>query len=118
MRVPFDPDFLDAEDPFEIDEGNRPHLFKHLPAGSGGRPVGVDAEDLLDLYVVDNPVFVPADPEKGDADWIMLGEIPGAILSVPLAPANSGSAARCRPIGIHTATADECRTYLEGLDER
>jgi len=27
-----DVDLLDPEDPFEIDDGNRVHLYKHLPA--------------------------------------------------------------------------------------
>jgi len=31
MRVRFDLDLLDPDDPFEIDDANRPHLYKHLP---------------------------------------------------------------------------------------
>jgi hypothetical protein len=37
----FDPDDLDPEDPFELDSGNRPHLFKHNHYGES---------DLYDIY--------------------------------------------------------------------
>jgi hypothetical protein len=30
-RARFDPELLDPDDPFEIDDGNRPHLAKHSP---------------------------------------------------------------------------------------
>jgi len=46
MRIRFDPDLLDADDPFEIDEGNRAHLYKHLPIGHEKR-VAVGVEDIL-----------------------------------------------------------------------
>ena len=45
---------------------------------------------LLDLYVFGDPWFVAADVDEGDADWIMVGEVPGLILCVPLAPPNCG----------------------------
>jgi len=35
MRDRFEIDLLDPDDPFEIDDQNRPHLYKHLPAVSG-----------------------------------------------------------------------------------
>ena len=31
---------------------------------------------LLDLYVFGDPWFVAADVDGGDADWIMVGEVP------------------------------------------
>jgi hypothetical protein len=30
-RTRFDPELLDEHDPFDIDDGNRPHLAKHSP---------------------------------------------------------------------------------------
>lgn len=33
------------------------------------------------------------------AHWLMLAEVTGRVLVVPLAPANSGDWRRCRPIG-------------------
>jgi hypothetical protein len=110
----FDIDRLDPEDPFEIDEGNRPHLYKHLPT-RGGRHVAVGVEDLYDLYLFGNPIFYPADRKKGDAHWLMVGEVPGMILVVPLAPPNSSHASKCRPIGIDAATEPERRQYLKDV---
>jgi hypothetical protein len=46
-RVRFDWRLLDAEDPFEIDDGNRPHLHKHLPDDGRGRIVPSDRRTFL-----------------------------------------------------------------------
>ncbi len=112
-RVRFDLRLLDDEDPFEIDDGNRPHLFKHLPMDSRGRVVAVGPEDVLDVYLDGDPSFFEA-KEGGSADWLMVGMVPGLTICVPLAPPNSGDVRRCRPIGIYkTSEADRIR-YLRG----
>lgn len=51
-RVRLELDLLDAENPFEIDDGNRVHLIKHLPSDDDGRPVAVGPQDVLDAYGV------------------------------------------------------------------
>jgi hypothetical protein len=100
-RVRFNVDLLDPEDPFEIDDGNRPHLFKHLPTDVAGRYVQVGVEDIYDLYLFGDPTFYEAD-EEGEADWLMVGYVPGLTwLGVPLALPNSGNYRKCRPIGIY-----------------
>lgn len=112
-RVRFDLGLLDDEDPFEIDDGNRPHLFKHLPMDSRGRLVAVGPEDVLDVYLYGDPSFFEA-REGGPADWLMVGMVPGLTICVPLAPPISGDVRRCRPIGIYrTSEADRIR-YLRG----
>jgi len=107
----FDPDRLDPDDPFEIDDGNRPHLYKHLPRPAG-RFVVVGIEDILDLYHYGNALFFPTD--IGPAEWKMMGEVPGLILVVPLAPPNSGDATKCRPIGLYEASWREKQEYRMG----
>ena len=54
-RERLDPDLLDPENPFEIDNGNRVHLIKHLPDDDQGRPVAVGPEDVLDAYIYGDP---------------------------------------------------------------
>jgi hypothetical protein len=54
MRSRFDIDLLDPDNPFEIDDGNRPHLYKHLPVADG-RHVSVGVEDILDVYLYGDP---------------------------------------------------------------
>src|SRR5665811_305804 len=46
------------------------------------------------------PLFYPARPP---AHWLMVAEVSGRVLTVPLAPANSGGRRRCRPIGCYVA---------------
>jgi hypothetical protein len=87
----FDLDALDPDDPFELDDGNIPHLAKHAP---------FTAEDVLDAWTFGQPLFYPA-AEGGPADWLMVARVPGAIVVVPLGPPRSGDPRRCRPIGIY-----------------
>ncbi len=63
-------DLLDPDDPFEVDT-QLPHLFKHEVFG---------LEDVYDVWW-DNPLFYEAVPP---ADWLMVGEVPGGLLVVPL----------------------------------
>ena len=69
----FDLDLLDEEDPFEID-AQAAHLFKHPRLG---------IEDIRDVWASD-PMFYPAKPP---AHWLMVAEVDGTVLMVPLAPA-------------------------------
>lgn len=112
-RVRFDVNLLDPEDPFEIDDGNRIHLIKHLATDDAGRPVAVGPEDVLDLYIYGDPDYYPAN-EDGQADWLMVGMVPGLLLCVPLAPPNSGDARFCRPIGIYKPSVADRNRYLRG----
>jgi len=93
-----DIDLLDDEDPFEIDD-QAAHLFKHANFG---------IDDIYDVWFSD-PVFYPAKPP---ADWLMVAEVAGRVLVVPLAKPDSGDVARCRPIGCYAAAkhlADQYR---------
>lgn len=86
----FDLDLLDEQDPFEID-AQAAHLFKHPYLG---------LEDVEDVWASD-PLFYPAKPP---AHWLMVAEVGGRVLMVPLAPARSGDPSRCRPIGCYEAS--------------
>lgn len=86
----FDPGLLDEEDPFDIDS-QAAHLFKHPHLG---------IDDIDDVWASD-PLFYPA---KLPAHWLMVAEVSGKVLMVPLAPARSGDPARCRPIGCYEAS--------------
>lgn len=97
---PFDLASLDGEDPFEIDDDNRPHLFKHGPFG---------VEDLYDVWWSD-PRFWRAHPP---ADWIMIGQVPGDVLVIPLAKPRSGDPRKARPIGVYRATQSEAARYRQ-----
>jgi hypothetical protein len=109
----FDIDLLDSEDPFEIDDGNRIHLFKHLAEDDRGRLVAVGPEDILDVYLYGDPDYEPARAD-GDADWVMIGTVPGLVVCVPLALPNCGDVRLCRPIGIYKASTAERSRYLRG----
>lgn len=112
-RKRFDYNLLDAEDPFEIDEGNRPHLYKHLPTDDGDRYVRVGVEDIYDAFWDgDASYFEPAN-DKG-ADWLMVATLPGLIICVALAPPNSGDYKKCRPISVFKANAANREKYLRG----
>jgi len=112
-RMRLDLDLLDAENPFEIDNGNRVHLVKHLPNDDDGRPVAVGPEDVLDAYTYGDPDYFKAD-EDGQADWLMVGMVPGLVICVPIAPPNSGDARFCRPIGIYKPSIAYRNRYVRG----
>lgn len=92
----FDPDLL-GEDPFEID-AQAAHLFKHPHLG---------LEDVYDVWASD-PIFYPAKPP---AHWLMLAEVGGRVLVVPIAPPDSGDPTRCRPIGCYEASPGVAAIY-------
>jgi hypothetical protein len=93
-----DLDLLDEDDPFEIDV-QAAHLFKHADLG---------VDDVYDVWDSD-PLFYPAVPP---AHWLMVADVAGRVLVVPLAPPDSGDPSRCRPIGCYVAStvlADQFR---------
>lgn len=94
-----DLDLLDEFEPFEIDRQSA-HLFKHPHLGLA---------DVYELWTSD-PLFYPARPP---AHWLMVGEVAGTVLVVPLAPTKSGNSRKCRPIGCYQASESFARTYRE-----
>jgi hypothetical protein len=94
-----DLDSLDEDDPFEIDE-QAAHLFKHASLG---------IDDIYDVWRSD-PLFYSAKPP---AHWLMVSEVAGAVLVVPLAPTDSGDPTRCRDIGCYDAAEQLARRYRE-----
>jgi len=101
--VPLDLDALDDLDPFEFDTQSA-HLFKHGPLG---------ASDVLDAWESD-PLFYPAKPP---AHWLMVAELAGRVVAVPLAPSRSGNPTKCRPIGCYEASAHLARIYRRDRDD-
>jgi len=96
-RSRFDIEALDEVDPFEVD-AQLVHLYRH------------EGMDLCDVYEVwmDNPLFYPG-KEGGPADWLMVGQVPGDILLVPLMPGSRPG--RARPIGVYRAGTKLDRQY-------
>ncbi len=92
-------DDLDEDWPFEIDR-QASHLFKHP---------GLGLDDIGDPWTSE-PLFYPAKPP---AHWLMVAEVAGRILTVPLAPSNTGDRRRCRPIGCYVAADHLARHYWE-----
>jgi hypothetical protein len=92
-------DRLDDTDPFEIDR-QAAHLFKHDPYG------------IADIYEIwkSDPLFYPAKPP---AHWLMVAEIAGEVLMVPLAPSDHDDPTRCRPIGCYRAAKHLADRYKE-----
>lgn len=112
-RGRFNLDLLDDEDPFEFDERNLPHLFKHLLTDDTGRSIAVGPPDIVDAFLYGDPSFYDA-ADDGDADWLMLGQVPGLVIEVPLAPSNSGNYSQCRPIGLYAPNRADRLRYLRG----
>lgn len=94
-----DIDGLAEEDPFEIGE-QAAHLFKHA---------GLGIEDVYEVWRSD-PLFYPAKPP---AHWLMVSEVSGRVLVVPIAPADSGVSSKCRPIGCYHAADHLAKRYRE-----
>lgn len=92
-----DPDLL-GEDPFEVDT-QVAHLFKHPHLG---------LEDVHDVWAGD-PLFYEADHLP--AHWLMVAEVGGTVLVVPIAPSANGKPTKCRPIGCYEASASQAATY-------
>lgn len=95
----FDVDELDDTSPFDIDE-QASHLFKHP---------GLGVNVVRDVWT-SAPLFYPAKPP---AHWLMVAEVAGRVLTVPLAPSSSGDPHRCRPIVCYVAAQHLARSYRE-----
>ena len=85
-----DIDLLDDEDPFEVDRQTA-HLFKHATFG---------LDDVREIWQA-GPLFYPAKPP---AHWLMVAEVSGRVLVVPLAPPDGSDVRKCRPIGCYEAS--------------
>ncbi len=83
----------------EIDD-QAAHLFKHPYLGT---------DDVYDVWRSD-PLYYPAKPP---AHWLMVAEIGGRVLAVPLAPSDSGDPSKCRPIGCCVAAVHLAARYRE-----
>jgi len=94
MEDTFDPDLLDDDDPFEIDEGNLPHLVGH----------GFGLTDLWELWE-GTPYW--SEDEQHPGRLKLHGPIPGDYLVVPCAASSSGDVHRCRPITIFSVGPPE-----------
>lgn len=94
-----DVEALDDDNPFEIDR-QAAHLFKHT---------GLGTADIYDVWRSD-PLFYPAKPP---AHWLMVAEVSGTVLLVPLAPSDHDDPRRCRPIGCYVASKHLADQYLE-----
>lgn len=103
MSGAFDLEQLDDLEPFEID-AQAAHLFKHPH---------LRLEDVMDVWA-GSPSFYPAAPP---AHWLMLAEVSGRVLLVPLAPSRSGDPSKCRPIGCYEASSSLAATYRRDRDE-
>ncbi len=97
VTEPFDLEPLDDIDPFEIDTQSA-HLFKHPYRG---------IDDIREVWSAD-PLFYPATPP---AHWLMVAEVAGTVLMVPLAPSRDGNPSRCRPIGCYQASKQLADQY-------
>lgn len=99
---PLDLDQL-ADEPFEVD-AQAAHLFKHPRLG---------LDDVYDVWAND-PVFYPAKPP---AHWLMVADVGGQVLVVPIAPSRDGDPTRCRPIGCYQASVELAETYRGDRDD-
>ena len=64
---------------------------------------------MYDVWRSD-PLFYPAKPP---AHWLMVAEVAGRVLVVPLAPPDSGDASKSRPIGCYVAADHLATRYRE-----
>lgn len=57
-----------------------------------------------------DPLFYPAIPP---AHWLMVAEVGGVVLLVPIARPDSGDVTKCRPIGCYAAGNHLAARYRE-----
>lgn len=74
------------------------HLFKHPNLG---------VDDVIDVWAGE-PLFSPAKPP---ANWLMVAEVGGKALVVPIEPSRCGDLAKYRPIGCYEASSGLATTY-------
>lgn len=99
----FDPELLDEGDPFEIDDDNGPHLAKHSPFAP---------DDVYEAWV--DPIRIFVAPPHPPAEWVLVARVGDEVVDVPLVRSRSGSARRCRPIGIYASGQANRALYQEG----
>jgi hypothetical protein len=75
-------------------------LFKHPHLG---------VDDIRDMWASE-PLCYPAKPP---AHWLMVAEVGGQVLMVPLAPSTGGDPSRCRPIGCYLAADHLAKRFRE-----
>lgn len=92
---------LDLSDPFEWDMDNLPHLLDDPYYGP---------DDALDV-LHDAPECYE-DDSGGAGDWLLVGEVPGAILTVPVAQSRYSGLSKVRPITIFEAPDELAARYL------
>lgn len=97
-----DPDLL-GDEPFEVDV-QAAHLFKHPHRGM---------DDVIDVWAND-PLFYPARPP---AHWLMVAEVGGVVLVVPIAPSRGADPSRCRPIGCYEAVPGLATQFRKDRDD-
>lgn len=95
----FDLERLDDSDPFEVDV-QAAHLFKHPYLG---------LVDVREVWANDRLCC----PAKPPAHWLMVAEVHGCVLVVPLAPSRSLDPRRCRPIGCYVAAEHLARRFRD-----
>jgi hypothetical protein len=99
---PLNLELLDDEDPFEIDEANRPICSLMRPSA------------MMTLTMYGRAIRCSSRQGLRGADWLMVAEVPGGdVLVVPLAKPNSGQVTKARPIGIYRAAERLKQRYLE-----
>jgi hypothetical protein len=115
IRERFDIDLLDPDDPFEVDDVNRPHLYKHAFTRPDGAQIRIELRDVWDLWAWNAVLLYPADESKGVAHWLLVGDVDGVVVVVPLAPPTSGDPTKCRPIAIFPASKAMQDAYQEDV---
>lgn len=93
-----------SDEPFEVDD-QAAHLFKHPNLG---------LDEVYDVWASD-PLFYEADHPP--AHWLMVAEVGGVVLVVPIAPSAGGDPQKCRPIGCYVASTSQAATYRRDRDE-
>lgn len=89
-----------------------PDPVRRLEAAAYDEPIkhpNLGVDDVYDVWRSD-PLFYPAKPP---AHWLMVADVAGRVLVVPLASPDSGDATRCRPIGCYVAAAHLATRYRE-----
>lgn len=61
--------------------------------------------------------FAAVPPAKPPAHWLMVSEVDGSVLVVPIAPSRNGDPTRCQPIGCYEASSGLAATYRRDCHE-
>lgn len=88
-----------------------PSVIQRSLVPTQARSQTLTLDDIQEVWNSD-PLFYPAKPP---AHWLMVAEVAGEVLVVPLAPSDSGDETRCRPIGCYVAAKHLADRYREDL---